>query len=149
MAIFDTRLGQGTQKQIEVRDERGFTKEFKSATLYEEGTAVKLSAENTVTAVTAVTDTKIGYVVASKEKNGQNYVTVAFVNAWGIIWCNSDAAITVNTEVAVSSFDATLNLNNIATAVSTNKVAGLALKAATGADEIIPILAFNYNYTKA
>ena len=99
---------------------------------------VKLGAAgNGVAAVDGVTDLAAGVAVESADSTGQTSVSVWLSNRGGIVPIEAAAAISLGDKVAPSAN------GRGQTAVSTQFSRGVALIAAGGAGEIIPMLVEN------
>lgn len=134
-----TKLGISDNLRVHKRLEDSIHVKFTVAQEYSEGTKVKLSAASTVAPVAAVTDEPIGFIVATNQTNAGWEATVNMTGIAALIECYADAAIVVNAKVACSGYDSVNEIDNVVTAVATNYACGVALDAATAADDKIVV----------
>lgn len=132
MADYGYQGNISTAPVIQLKDEISFVAASKIA----QGVAVKISADNTVVAVTAVTDKSIGTVIITEE-NGSAYQCLVKTN----FSCKSRAiasgSLTAGGYVDAEAVDSTTGLMKYKAHALNNPIAGIVIVGGSDTDEVV------------
>lgn len=117
---------------LQLKDEISFVAASKIA----EGTAVKISADNSVAAVAAVTDKPIGNVIITEERNG-TYQCLVKTNFSCKTRGIASGALTAGGYVDAEAVDVTTGLMKYKAHALNNPIAGIVIVGGSDTDEVV------------